>query len=851
MPRSSRALLALLAFLVVVPAAPALARYLPKKPPITTPWTAKVSRKLPLPEYPRPQLVRREWRNLNGQWQFAAATAGERPPFGHRLPETILVPFPMQSALSGIQRTERYAFYRRFFTVPRAWRGRRLLIHFGAVTYAATVYVNGHRVGAHHGSYDAFSFDVTRALKRGRQELVVAVHDPGAYAGGQPVGKQNPVEVSIVHTASSGIWQTVWLEPVRRAHIDRVDSVPDLRRGGVTITPRIVHGAGDRVVVRALAGHQVVARGSARPGRRLFLRIRHAHLWAPDHPFLYRLAIELRHGRRTVDRVRSYFGMRSIALRRIAGRMRVVLNGRPLFQIGPLDQGYWPDGLYTAPTDAALRFDIAETKRLAFNMTRKHVKVEPDRWYYWADRLGLLVWQDMPNMSIYRRVTPPDKVEFERELRAMIAQHRSSPAIVVWTPFNEGWGQYDVNRVVREVKRWDPSRLVNGQSGSANCCLARHSRAEDIRDSHIYQGPLAPRPDRRASAIGEFSACQARDARHEVRGPGSSGGPASSPPASYRANRGALRQAWAALTQEMRTPGLSAAVYTQYSNVEHEIGAGLVSYDRRRTYCGARLLRRLNQRLIAASRRVAELRPQRGAVPARALAVWHFDERRGSVARDASGHHHDLRLVGGALHGRGRHGRALVLDGRSARAVASRSLLDTTRSFTISAWLRYASPTQQGSAVSQGDKAFSFGLRVRNDRPDLTPAYGIEHVPGPFPQPKWNLILPGITGCFTSPDCGVNAGYGDSRIDPRPGRWYHVTGVVDRPRRIASLFVNGEPQDNRIVERRIRSLTRFVVGGGASRLAGGSAFHGRIDDLRVYPRALSPAEAWQLYRAER
>lgn len=852
--RSRAVLLALALALAGLFAAPAAgqAPYRLKKPPVTTPWTAKVSHRSPLPEYPRPQLVRHDWKNLNGQWQFGVAKPGEAPPFGRTLPETVLVPFPLESALSGIERQVKDSWYRRSFSVPEAWHGQRVELNFGAVTYAATVYVNGKRVGSHRGSYEAFSLDITRALRRGANELIVRVNDPLAYAGPQPVGKQNVIESGAVHTASSGIWQTVWLEPVSRAHLTRIDDTPDLHRDRLLVTARVAAGAGTRVFVRALEGRRVVGRASGPAGTILALPVPHPRLWSPEHPYLYGLSVEVKRGRRMLDRVRSYFGMRSIGLARIGGVMRPVLNGHFVFQIGPLDQGYWPDGLYTAPTDAGLRFDIAETKAFGFNMTRKHVKVEPQRWYYWADRLGLLVWQDMPNMSIYRKVKPSEHAQFERELHTIIDQHLSSPAIVVWTPFNEGWGQFDVDRVAREVKRWDPSRLVNGQSGSANCCLAREPRHEDIRDSHIYQGPLAPKPDRRASAIGEFSACRASDPRHEDHTPGRSGGtPAAAPPAGARANAGALRQAWAALTQEMRTPGLSAAVYTQYANVEHEIGAGLVSGDRRRTYCGARLLRTLNRNLIATSRRLANLRPEPGRVPLGALAFWRFDERAGGVARDATGHRHTLRLTGGASRGPGRHGRALLLDGNTARALATGPLLDTARSYTISAWLRFAAGAASGSAVSQGNDAFAFGLRVRDDRPELAPAYPLEGVPGPFPLPKWNLILPGIRGCFTDPDCGVNAGYGDTRVLPRPGRWYHVTAAVNRGRHVASLYVDGEPQDNRIVERQVQSLARFTVGAGATKLAGGPAFHGAIDNLRIYNRALTPADAWQLYAAER
>ncbi len=754
----------------------------------------------------------------------------------------------MQSALSGIKRQVQRSWYRRTFRVPKSWRGKRVLLNFGAVTFEATVYVNGRLVGAHRGSYDAFSFDITSALRpSGPNELIVGVHDPLATGGGQPVGKQFVNEVSVLHTASSGIWQTVWLEPVGAAHLTRLDQTPDLRRARLLVTPRVSGGRDVTVMLRARDGRRVVGRATGRPGRPIALPVPRPKLWSPERPFLYRLDAELLRAGKIVDRAKSYFGMRSIAVRRVGGVARIVLNGRFVFQIGPLDQGYWPDGLYTAPTDAALRFDIAETKRLGFNMTRKHVKVEPQRWYYWADRLGLLVWQDMPNMPIFRRVAPPDEVEFERELRAMIEQHRSSPAIVAWTPFNEGWGQFSVPRITRLAKRLDRSRLVNGQSGGANCCLAREPADSDVRDGHIYAGPLAPPPDRRASVIGEFSGCNDRRAAGEQAPPfGGSFGTAGS-----RANRGVLRRDWDALRQQMRAPGLSGAVYTQYANLEHEVGVGLLSYDRRHLKCGAELLPKLNRALIAASRRVADLRPQTGAVPAGTRALWTFDEGRGTVARDAVSSGPDLALQGGAAWARGNRGSGLALAGSGQRAVAGQPVVDTRRSYTVSAWLRFAAPARSASAVSQGN-GFSLGLRVANDRPDLDPAYTVEGIPGPFPQPKWSFAVPATASCG-EPACAVraNQGYGDARIDPRAGRWYQVVGVYDRSQRTAGVYVDGLPIDSRIALRAVAAAAPFTLGTGTLGADGPDSFAGRIDQVRVYGRALSPGEVWRLYRAEK
>jgi beta-galactosidase/beta-glucuronidase len=592
------------AFLVLAGLASAGAVLESKRPALSTPWTAKVSKRAPLPEYPRPQLARKRWLNLNGQWQFAAARPGQRPPFGRRLRETILVPFPMQSAISGIKRYERRSWYRRLFRVPRGWRGKHVELNFGAVTHKATVFVNGRRIGAHEGSYDSFAFDITRWLSRGQNELIVGVYDD-VIEGGQPTGKQFPTSVSAFFTASSGIWQTVWIEPVERTHVARLDMTPDLRRGRVLVTVHATRPRGATVLLRAREGRYAVARAKGRPGRQIVLRVRKPKLWSPERPFLYDLDIALRRGPRVLDRVESYFGMRSIAVRRRGGVPRLVLNGRFVFQIGTLDQGYWPDGIYTAPTDKALAFDLKAEKGMGFNLVRKHVKVEPQRWYYHADRLGLLVWQDMPNMPVAKPVTEAAERQFERELRQMIDEHGSSPSIISWIPFNEGWGQFDVDRITNLTKRLDPSRLVNGNSGAANCCATIEPRAGDVRDTHTYPGPFAVEPDHRATVTGEFGRLFARSAGHEWNArrqyPFSP---------TKQANEGLLRSLWAALRQQMRTPGLSAAVFTEITDVEEEL-AGLLTFDRRVHKVSPRLVRRLNRNLIRASLR-SKLRPARG-----------------------------------------------------------------------------------------------------------------------------------------------------------------------------------------------------------------------------------------------
>ncbi|MFF0109311.1 PA14 domain-containing protein [Streptomyces hirsutus] len=539
---------------------------------LTTRWTDEVGPDNALPEYPRPQLTRDQWRNLNGQWQFAAAEEGERPPVGKTLKERILVPYPVESQLSGIQRHEDRMWYRRTFTVPRDWSigsGKRLRLNFGAVDWRSEVYVNGTKVAAHEGGYDKFSADVTDALKPGRaQELIVGVYDPTDAADGEnpPLGKQRLDPSGIWYTPSSGIWQTVWMEPVARDHVDSLKLVPDVPGERLTVEAK---GVRDGVPVRATAydGRRKVATATGRTGEPLDLRIANPRLWSPDDPFLYRLEVTV-----GTDRVGSYFGMRSIAVEEIDGVPRTVLNGEPVFLMATLDQGFWPDGLHTAPTDEALAYDLRVHKQLGFNSVRKHIKVEPDRWFYWADRLGLMVWQDMPSMRAGVNPDASSRARYEREMKQMIDEHVSSPSIVMWVTFNEGWGQYDVGRIAEQAKAWDPSRLVNNQSGLN---LGADGNAGDIMDEHGYPSPaLPPSPDgRRALVTGEYGGLGLAVPGHAW----------------------AVQQSYVDVDPETYTEdyltkldevralvcrGSNGAVYTQISDVEGELN-GLLTYDRR------------------------------------------------------------------------------------------------------------------------------------------------------------------------------------------------------------------------------------------------------------------------------
>jgi len=490
----------------------AMAAWEPAKGPLMTRWAKDVSPETVHGEYPRPQMVRQDWQNLNGLWQYAMAAEGEAPPVGKDLDGKILVPFPIQSALSGVMQHADRLWYRRTFTVPKAWKGRRVLLHFGAVDWEAAVYVNGKQVGDHRGGYDAFAFDISDALTgSGKQELIVGVFDP-TNDGNQPRGKQVKNPKGIWYTAVTGIWQTVWLEPVPQTHIRRLVLAPDVDKKCLTVVAELggptegkgvkpTGGPADALTVEVTvldAGAKVATmRGGA--GDRVPVSVPDPKLWSPDSPHLYDLKVELKTTTdgKTLDSVDGYFGMRKIEIGKDEkGLTRMLLNGKFVMQVGPLDQGWWPDGLYIAPTDAAFKYDVEVTRRLGFNMTRKHVKIEPERWYYWCDRLGLLVWQDMPSGN---NKTPESQKQFEKELVAMVEAFRNHPSIIMWVVFNEGWGQHDTERYCQVVKEVDPARLVSNASGWAD------KKCGDILDVHSYPNPKGARPEpTRAAVQGEF-----------------------------------------------------------------------------------------------------------------------------------------------------------------------------------------------------------------------------------------------------------------------------------------------------------------------------------------------------------
>ncbi len=576
--------------LLLTPLHQASAQWKPAKGPLTTRWSKDVSAERVLPEYPRPQLVRKDWQNLNGVWQLAFGKDGDTVPAGKDLPERILVPFPVESALSGVMKHGDQLWYRRTFTVPEKWAGQRVLLHFGAVDWETTVYVNGKKVGDHRGGYDPFTFDITeQVLKPGKpsaeQELIVHVKDP-TNSGTQPRGKQVLKPGGIYYTPTTGIWQTVWLEPVPASSIAGLKIVPD-SAGKVRVTVQTRGEKGGEkgthlISLEVRAGGKVEATGKGEVGKPIEVTIAKPKLWSPETPFLYDLSVKLladdgKDGK-TVDRVESYFGMRKIEVRKdTKGVNRILLNGQPVFQVGLLDQGFWPDGLYTAPTDEALRFDVEMHKKLGFNLSRKHVKVEPARWYYWCDKLGLLVWQDMPSgdKSVAKgkgeiKRTPESAKQFELELERMLDHLHNYPCIVLWVVFNEGWGQFDTERMTRWTKQRDPTRLV--------CCASgwNDMKCGDVHDIHVYPGPGAPPLEEgRAGVLGEFGGL----------GLGVDGHTWTDKTWGYQgtASKDDLTRRYELLLKRVwdlkEKKGLNAAVYTQLTDVETEAN-GLLTYDR-------------------------------------------------------------------------------------------------------------------------------------------------------------------------------------------------------------------------------------------------------------------------------
>ncbi len=560
---------------------------------IMSTWAEKVQPESTLPEYPRPQMVRSTWMNLNGLWNYSVqpVSTDARP---QAFDGKILVPFAIESALSGVNKTvgkDSVLWYERSFTVPANFKSKRTLLHFGAVDWQCDVYINDQLVGSHKGGYDPFSFDITDVLKKkGAQKMVVRVWDP-SDDGPQPRGKQIKNPHGIWYTPVTGIWQTVWLEAVPQTYISSTRQTPDLDKSSLTVSPKVENvQPGDKLVVTALSGTTKVAEQVIDPGQDATLSISNPQTWSPENPFLYDLKVTVLRKNKAVDEISSYFAMRKISMATDKnGIQRMLLNNSFVFQYGPLDQGWWPDGLYTAPTDEALLFDIVKTKEMGFNMIRKHVKVEPARWYYHCDKLGMLVWQDMPSgdmgnrwemrPGIYGKATDKDRTPesisiFKTEWKEIMDDFYNFPSIVVWVPFNEAWGQFKTAEIVNWTMKHDPSRLVNTASGG------NFEPVGHIIDLHNYPEPLMPDPQLfgkdRILVLGEFGGLGLPIEKHTWQDKNNWGYQ------SFKSSEDLFKRYSEFMSNipHLIEKGLSAAVYTQTTDVEVETN-GLMSYDRK------------------------------------------------------------------------------------------------------------------------------------------------------------------------------------------------------------------------------------------------------------------------------
>ena len=599
---------------------------------IPTRWTATVNPDAPLPEYPRPQLVRRDWQNLNGLWSYAITPTDAASPTSYD--GSILVPYPVESALSGVERAlkpDEALWYRRTLSLPTGSGKTVRLLHFGAVDNETTVYLNGRRVGGHRGGYQSFTIDISKALREGDNDLVVKVVDR-TDEGISPHGKQVLKPQDVFYTATSGIWQTVWMESVPKTYIRNVETSSDIDAGTLRVKVDVAEASSAYSIrTTVLEGTKIVAEGEMSSARSF--RIDHPHLWSPGDPFLYGLRVQLVKDGEVIDEVKSYAGLRKIEIRKDAkGASRIFLNGQYTYNLGVLNQGFWPDGLYTAPTDAALKFDVEAVKAMGFNTIRMHEKVEADRWYYYCDTLGMLVWQDMPEPA---RNTGEARREFTKEMQENIRQLRSHPSIVMWVLFNEGSHAFDQARMASMIRSLDSSRLINADSGPNVRYLSEWERSlppkklaklisgdevssdgmpyvgfyerenwrgGDMADVHIYPGPgLAPADGGKARVLGEFGGISVPIKGHDW----------SKAPVWGYGNSSAvdLTDVYARMVeklQAMETEGLTASIYTQPYDVEQEQN-GLMTYDRSIIKIPVQELARINGWMIPRAQNYAEV----------------------------------------------------------------------------------------------------------------------------------------------------------------------------------------------------------------------------------------------------
>ena len=578
------------------------AQWAPAGDKIKTKWADNLDPDHVLPEYPRPIMERTDWENLNGLWDYAILPRGEQEP--SQFAGKILVPFAVESSLSGVQQrvgAENELWYKKTFKIPSKWGNKNILLHFGAVDWKTEVYLNDIKIGTHQGGYTPFSFDITPFLKSGEQKMVVKVFDP-TDTGYQPRGKQVNKPHGIWYTPVTGIWQTVWLEPVNEKHISAVKNVPDIDNNRIAVDVCTQNtNRTDIVEVKIFDNDNLINSAKSVAGQSLEISIPNVKLWSTDSPFLYEMEINLYSKGKVVDRVKSYFAMRKVSMKRDkTGVMRMQLNNKDIFHFGPLDQGWWPDGLYTAPTDEALLYDIQKTKDFGYNMIRKHIKVEPARWYTHCDRLGILVWQDMPNgdkgpqWQMHKYFTGTEAVRtaeseanYRREWKDIMDYLYSYPCITVWVPFNEAWGQFKTQEIAEWTKAYDPSRLVNAASGG------NHYRTGDMLDMHHYPSPkiLIADPER-VNVLGEYGGIGLPMEGHLWQPDKNWGYVQFKNPTEVTDKY----IEYAESLKDMIRTTYSAAVYTQTTDVEVEVN-GLITYDRKEIKVDEDRLRKINREI--------------------------------------------------------------------------------------------------------------------------------------------------------------------------------------------------------------------------------------------------------------
>jgi hypothetical protein len=810
----------LLLFAAALIANSSFAAWQMKQAPLMTQWTSQVDTNHPLPEYPRPQMERSNWLNLNGIWQFEPGITNSDPiPTNQTLSGNILVPYPMESAISGVMQYHAWSWYRTTFTVPSGWSGQRIILHMDAVTWQSQVYINGRSVGTHKGGYDPFSYDITPELNgSGAQELIVQVYSPEDN-GSQPRGKQTLYPGGIMYTSSSGIWQPVWLEPVNAAGVQNLEIVPDIDNLRAFVTVNTYSSNGVSISATVLSNSAVIQTVSGKPDAEMVVPIPNPRLWSPTDPFLYGLQISVTQNGTNVDSVSSYFGMRKISVSIINGVPWILLNNQSIFQMGPLDQGYWPDGIYTASTDAALEFDIQEEKALGFNAIRKHEKVERQRWYYWADTLGMMIWQDMPTCNSYTgNPNPPavNPLQFIAELSALVTNHWNSPAIIMWDVFNEGQGeqgsgngvgQTNTAYLVGLVDGLDPARLVNEASGG------NYFGVGDVLDNHSYPAPGDPASATQAAVDGEFGGIGLLVPGH-LWNPG-----AASVGYVNAGNAANIAPEYDSFIDDLvayKSGGLNAAIYTQITDVENECD-GLLTYDRVVKPDPTRITvsnqKAITGRIIDGTNLVANTL----TLPGDHLDYWPLDETNGTVAADLTGKDNGT-VFGASWNSQGKVNGCLTFNGVNNYVQVNR---DISNDFSIAFWVKTTATAGSGAwteaaglvDATTGSNVNDFGTALAGNQ---------------------LALRTGNTGIILFSSAPIN-----------DGAWHYCVATRVQSTGAMQLYLDGNLEASGTGSTNSLTASEYMKFGAIQ--SGGGFFNGSLDEIKIYSRALGNLEIAALY----